>query len=106
MPSCHDNRVGEPDLTLISILIRPHRPAPGAQLWGDSVISSGEIPLIRDTSAQHGRTRARGAKGSSMSFVVPLPSSAGHLFPAGGCLTESWQRGKRSGSTRVVNPCM
>src|SRR5665647_1996200 len=26
-------------------------PDPGAQTWGDSVISSGEIPLIRDNDA-------------------------------------------------------
>src|SRR5665811_1457385 len=42
-------------------------------------------------------TRARGAKGSSISLVGPLPSSACHLFPAGGCLTESWQRGASPG---------
>jgi len=41
-------------------------------------------------------TRARGAKGSSISFVGPLPALAAcHLFPAGGCLTRSWQRGPR-----------
>src|SRR5664280_1215998 len=39
-------------------------------------------------------TRARGAKGSSISFVDPLPALAAcHLFPAGGCLTRSWQKG-------------
>src|SRR5665647_103300 len=45
-------------------------PAPGAQTWGDSVISSGEIPLIRDSPARLLDTR--NGTGLSGAFISPV----------------------------------
>src|SRR5450756_2586290 len=54
-------------------------PDPGAQTWGDSVISSGEIPLIRDTvraSREGGDVRRLHGQDLHHEPVVGVPNVA------------------------------